>query len=66
MSENDKLKKDLSRVSRIHRFTARNTETLNSVHRDTSTQADGIGNLCDKYTVLKSKLVGITDFCWRH
>ena len=61
MNENEKLKKDISRVSGIRRFTERNADTLNSVHCDASSQADGIGNLCDKYTVLKSKLVGITD-----
>ena len=61
INENEKLKKDMSRVSIIRRFTERNAETLNSVHCDAPTQADGIGNLCDKYTVLKSKLEGITD-----
>ena len=61
MNENDKLRKEISRVSGIRRYTERNSDTLNSAQCDISIQTDNVGDLCDKYTALKSKLVGITD-----
>ena len=59
MNGNDKLRKDISRVSGIRRYAERNTNTLNSDQCDNSTQTEEICDMYDKYTV--TKLVSITD-----
>ena len=58
MNENDKFKKDISRMSGIRQYTEINNDTLNSAQCDISIQTS---DLCDKYTTLKSKLMGITN-----
>ena len=57
VNENDKLKKEYSRVSDMRRFTVNDKPVRNNV----GTQMGDIDDLAHKYDRLKSRLVGITD-----
>ena len=57
VNENDKLKKEYSRVSGMRRFTDNDKPVRNNV----ATQMGDIDDLAHKYDRLKSRLVGITD-----
>ena len=57
VNDNDKLKKEYSRVSGMRRFTDNDKPVRNNV----ATQMGDIDDLAHKYDRLKSRLVGITD-----
>ena len=60
ISENDKLRKDISRVSSTRKYAEINIDTAISTRCASSTQTD-YNESHDEYTALKSKLVSITD-----
>ena len=60
INENDKLRKDISRFSGVRKYAEKNIEGTMSARCERSTQTDD-KELHARYTVLKSKLVNITD-----